>query len=252
MTFYNDPQYGQNSSRYDQQPYVDATASVVREKAQRSSVTRAYGEMALGLLLTAVIAAYAQASGAFYSFLAATGTIGWIVLLVVQIAVVWFLSARIMNMSVAAARSCFYVYAALTGFTMASIFTVYSLGSIAVVFALTAGFFFVLTMIGITTKVDLLKFGPIFTVALIVLIIAEILISVFSLGGTSVMVVSAISILLFAGLTAYDAQFTRAMFDQYGNDVEMTKRISILCALHLYLDFINFFLSLLNLVGDSN
>ena len=85
----------------------------------------------------------------------------------------------------------------------------------------------------------------------IVLIIAEVLLMIFAPGQTTLMLVSAIGLILFAGFTVYDAQQTRAIFAQYsGQDPEMIKKISILCALNLYLDFVNMFLYILQLLGD--
>ena len=137
------------------------------------------------------------------------------------------------------------------GFSLSVIFAVYDLGTIGIALALCAGFFFALTMLGMTTKVDLLKAGPILGVGLIVLIIAEVLLMIFAPGQTTLMLVSAIGLILFAGFTVYDAQQTRAIFAQYsGQDPEMIKKISILCALNLYLDFVNMFLYILQLLGD--
>ena len=145
----------------------------------------------------------------------------------------------------------FYAYAALMGFTLSSIFAVYSLGNIGICLALCAGFFFALTMIGLTTKVNMLKAGPILIVGLIVLIVAELLISMFFPGDAMLQIVSAIGLLLFAGMTVYDAQSTRAIFNQYQSQgPEMIKKVSVLCALNLYLDFVNMFLYLLQLFGD--
>ena len=161
------------------------------------------------------------------------------------------LGARITKMKTSTARVMFYIYAALMGFSLSVIFAVYDLGTIGIALALCAGFFFALTMLGMTTKVDLLKAGPILGVGLIVLIIAEVLLMIFAPGQTTLMLVSAIGLILFAGFTVYDAQRTRAIFAQYsGQDPEMIKKISILCALNLYLDFVNMFLYILQLLGN--
>ncbi|WP_205668800.1 Bax inhibitor-1/YccA family protein [Alloscardovia theropitheci] len=234
-----------------QQPYVDVASTVEQERAQQISVARTYGEMTIGLLVTAAVAYLSYATGLFYNFIVATGRIGFIGLIIVQLGVVFFLSARALKMNPATARVAFYAYAALMGFTLSTIFAVYSLGNIILALAFTAGFFFALTMFALTTKMDLLKLGPILTVALIVLIVAEV-IMMFMNVGTSTMVLSAISLIIFAGFTAYDAQVARALFAQYGNDTVMIKRISIICALNLYLDFINFFLSLLQILGNRD
>ena len=104
-----------------------------------------------------------------------------------------------------------------------------------------------------TTKFNMLKAGPVLFVALIVLIVAEVLLMIFAPGNTTLMLVSAIGLVLFAGMTVYDAQKTRAMLDQYRNQgPEMVKKVSILCALSLYLDFVNMFLYILQLLGNRD
>ena len=108
-------------------------------------------------------------------------------------------------------------------------------------------------MLGMTTKVNVLKAGPVLMVGLIVLIVAEVLLMIFAPGQTTLMLVSAIGLVLFAGMTVYDAQSTRALFAQYaGQGEEMIKKVSIICALNLYLDFVNIFLYVLQLLGDRD
>ena len=97
----------------------------------------------------------------------------------------------------------FYVYAAIMGFSLSTIFMAYDLGTIGISLALCAGFFFALTMLGMTTKVNMLKAGPILLVGLIVLIVAEVLLMIFAPGQTMLMVISAIGLVLFAGMTVY-------------------------------------------------
>ncbi|WEV74890.1 Bax inhibitor-1/YccA family protein [Bifidobacterium sp. ESL0798] len=224
------------------------------ERARHVSTTKAYGEMTLGLLLTAVVAVLTQMTGALEGFLMATGMIGWIGLAVVQVAIAIVLGWRIDKMRVGTARAMFYLYAALTGFTLATIFYTYSLPSIGIALGLCVAFFFVLTMLSLTTKKDMLKAGPILMVALLVLLVGEVILMFVAPTHTTLMVTGAIGLIIFAGLTMYDAQQTRAMFDvaeQHGDTV-MLERVSIICALNLYLDFINMFLYLLQIFGDSD
>ena len=250
MTDYMGTPRSADQNAYEQ-PYVDVQSVVTDERAQRVSVARTYAEMALGLAVTAVVA-FASADGGMYvNFIQATGRFGLIALAVVQIGVVIFLSARALRMNPAIARIAFYAYAALMGFTLSYIFFVYNIGNIVFALGLTAAFFFTLTMFALTTKMNLLKLGPILMVALIVLIVAEI-IMMFMDVGVNTMFLSAITLLIFAGFTAYDAQVARALFAQYAGDEVMIKRVSILCALNLYLDFINFFISMLNLLTSRD
>ena len=125
------------------------------EEARRVSVTKVYGEMTIGILVTAVVAVLGQITGAYYSFLMATGMVGLIGLCVAQIALAVVLGMRVTKMKSATARVMFYVYAALMGFILvARVFMVYDLGSIGVALGATAAFFFALTMFGMTTKVQ--------------------------------------------------------------------------------------------------
>lgn len=251
------PQANYQYTQYTQGGAAGVQMSAERQqeyaKAYHSSVTRSYGEMTIGLLVTAVVAILTQMTGLYVSFVSATGIIGVFAPLVVEIVLAIALSARITKMKTSTARIMFYIYSALMGFSLSVIFTVYDLGTIGISLALCAGFFFALTMLGMTTKVDLLKAGPILSVGLIVLIIAEVLLMIFAPGQTTLMLISALGLVLFAGFTVYDAQQTRAIFAQYsGQDPEMIKKISILCALNLYLDFVNMFLYILQLLGDRD
>ena len=231
---------------------IDGNLAYSYENAQRVSIARAYAEMTVGLLVTAAVAVVTQMTDAFLRFLQVTGGLGWILLVVAQLTLVVVLSARVMHMQPSTARVLFYVYAASMGFTLSSIFYQYDLGSIGITLALCAGFYFALTMLALTTKRDMLKAGPILLTGLIVLIFGQLILFIFFPSDTTIMVVSAIGVVLFAFMTVYDAQRTRAIFAQYSSSPEMIKRVSILCALSLYLDFVNMFLYLLRLFGSSN
>ena len=231
---------------------INTTMTYNYEEARRVSVTKVYGEMTIGILVTAVVAVLGQITGAYYSFLMATGMVGLIGLCVVQIALAVVLGMRVTKMKLATARVMFYVYAALMGFTLSSIFMVYDLGSIGVALGVTAAFFFALTMFGMTTKFNMLKAGPILMIGLIVLIISQIVLAFVQVDGMT-KIVCAIGLILFAGMTIYDAQSTRALLTEYeAQGPEMVKKISILCALNLYLDFVNMFLYILQLLGNRD
>lgn len=269
---YSQPQYGQPTAQpqvaysYYQSPAgasagtayaapasdIAAQVASVTEHAERTSITRAYAEMTAGLAVTAVVAVLTQTFGLLNSFLAATGSLGWIGLMLVQIVMAIAIGNRAMNLKAGAARVLFYLYAALMGFTLSSIFMIYDLGSIGTVLALCTGFFFVLTMLSLTMRSSLLKAGPILLAALITLIVGEFVIMLVAPGSTGIMVISAIGVLIFAGLTMYDAQKTRVLFAQYAGQPEAIKSLSIVCALNLYLDFVNMFLYLLRLFGSRD
>ena len=213
---------------------INTTMTYNYEEARRVSVTKVYGEMTIGILVTAVVAVLGQITGAYYSFLMATGMVGLIGLCVVQIALAVVLGMRVTKMKSATARVMFYVYAALMGFTLSSIFMVYDLGSIGVALGV------------------MLKAGPILMIGLIVLIISQIVLAFVQVDGMT-KIVCAIGLILFAGMTIYDAQSTRALLTEYeAQGPEMVKKISILCALNLYLDFVNMFLYILQLLGNRD
>lgn len=222
-------------------------------KAEHASVTKAYGEMTIGLVVTAVVAYLTQATGLLVRFLLATGGIGVIGLCIAQIALALVLGARIMKMRPGTARLMFYVYAALMGFTLSSIFFAYTTADIVTVLAICAVFFLALTMLSLTTKIDMTKFGPILFVGLIVLIITQVVLMFFVPSDGTLRMIAGLGVVLFAGMTMYDAQQTRAIFSAYGSQgPEMIQRVSILCALNLYLDFVNMFLYLLRLLGNRD
>jgi FtsH-binding integral membrane protein len=224
--------------------------SNVSEKARRTTVGSVYLNMALGVLTTAVVAFLAAGFGWLIYFLEAVGQTGFFILLIAQLALVIVLAARVKKMSPTVARVLFYVYAATMGFTLSEVFFVYTNVSIVLAFGITAVFFFVLTMLAMTTKINMLKAGPILMVGLIVLIISQVILAFVGVGWAT-QLVSALGIIIFAGFTMYDAQSTRVLMQQNSADEVTLKRIAIICALNLYLDFVNMFLYLLRLFGNS-
>ena len=260
--FNNQYQYNQQYNQYNAQPQyayapngtaaVNVQATYSYEQAERSSVNSAYTHMTLGLIVTAVVAIITQMSGAYLALIQTTGIIGIFAPAVIEIVLAIYLGARIHTMKVSTAYVMFYVYAALMGFTLSTIFMAYDLGTIGISLALCAGFFFALTMFGRTTKINMLKAGPILMVGLIVLIISQIVLAFVQVDGMT-KIVCAIGLILFAGMTIYDAQSTRALLTEYeAQGPEMVKKISILCALNLYLDFVNMFLYILQLFGNRD
>ena len=221
---------GAAQRQYAAQGAYDTTAQYSYEQvamARRVSVARAYGEMTIGLLVTMGVALLSQATGLYVRFLMATGMIGMIGLAVVQVALAVILGVRIMKMSVAGARAMFYVYAALMGLTLS-------------------------TILSLTTKLDMTKFGPVLLVGLVVLLVTQVVLMFVAPSDGMLRLVCAIGVVLFAGMTMYDAQQTRAIFSAYESQgPEAIRRVSILCALNLYLDFVNMFLYILQLLGSS-
>jgi Integral membrane protein, interacts with FtsH len=171
----------------------------------------------------------------------------WVVMLA-PLALVFFLSFRVHKMSVMTAQVTFLAYAALVGLSLSSIFLVFTQQSITQVFFITAATFGAMSLYGYTTKRDLSGMGSFLFMGLIGIIIAS-LVNIFLASSALAFAISVIGVLVFTGLTAYDTQQIKEMY--YENDDATTMgRKAIMGALRLYLDFINLFIMLLQLVGD--
>ena len=171
----------------------------------------------------------------------------WAVILA-PLALVFFLSFRIQNMRPATAQITFWIYAALVGVSLGSIFLVYTHTSIVRVFFITAASFGALSLWGYTTQRDLTGMGSFLLMGLFGIIIAS-LVNVFVASTMLQWAVSVIGVLVFAGLTAYDTQRLKTEYMYGAMDGEVMERSAIMGALSLYLDFLNLFTMLLSLLG---
>jgi FtsH-binding integral membrane protein len=241
------------------------TSAEAVDAGLRAHMLQVYNYMAAGLAITGIVAylvftmavtndpngAVAQVRGGLYltefGRLVFVSPLKW-VLLFAPLALVFFLSARVHKMSVGAAQATFWIYAALVGASISSIFLVYAHGSIAQVFFITAAAFGSLSLWGYTTKKDLSGWGSFLFMGLIGIIIASI-VNIFLQSGALQFAVSVIGVLVFAGLTAYD---TQAIKEEYyaGDNQAVAGQKAIMGALRLYLDFLNMFLMLLSLFGN--
>jgi FtsH-binding integral membrane protein len=170
------------------------------------------------------------------------------VLIFAPLALVFFLSWRIESLSVSTARLLFFIYAGLLGASLSIIFAVYTETSITRVFFISAASFGALSLWGYTTQRDLTGMGSFLMMGLIGIIIAS-LVNIFLKSSGLDWIISVIGVLVFAGLTAYDTQKIKDMYNAY-DDGTVTGRKAVMGALSLYLDFINLFLMLLRLFGD--
>jgi len=170
----------------------------------------------------------------------------YIILAIVELALVVFLSARVRKMNKNTARIFFLLYSFISGLTFSSIFIVYKLTSILYVFLVAAIIFLLFGLIGYFTKIDLTKLGTYLMMALLAIIVC-IIINLFVGNSTFDLIISIISIVIFIGFTAYDVQKIKQL--SYENIDE--DNLAIVGALNLYLDYINIFLNLLSLFGDS-
>ncbi len=221
------------------------------QSAYRVLMRKVFLWMALALAVTGLTAYYvASNAGLLYTIFSSKGLFWGII--IAELALVFILSARIMKMSFATAGIMFVAYSVLNGITMASIFAVFTMESIASAFFVTAGMFGVMSFVGFTIKKDLGSFGSFFFMALIGLIIASV-VNVFLGSSVLYWVVTYVGVLLFVGLTAYDTQKIKHMLMTYGDDVnDQTQKLALLGSLSLYLDFINLFLYLLRIFGRNN
>jgi uncharacterized protein len=229
------------------QPNVVTRTQADIDQGLRSHMLRVYNYMAAALGLTGLVAYFVGTNAAMMQTLMANPVLFWVIALA-PIALVFFLSFRIAHMSFTTAQTVFWVYAALMGLSLASIFVVYRLDSIARVFFITAGTFAAMSIYGYTTKRDLTKMGSFLMMGLIGIIIASI-VNIFLKSSGLGFAISILGVLIFVGLTAYDTQKIKEIYFE-GDDSTIAGKKAIMGALALYLDFINLFLMLLRLFGD--
>jgi len=215
--------------------------------------------MASGVLLTGVVALFffkmavvtsdgGQIIGLtnFGNTIYASG-LKWVIMLA-PLAIVFYMSFGIAKMSAAKAQTTFWVFAALMGASLSSIFLIYTGASITRVFFITAGTFGAMSIYGYTTKKDLTKLGSFLMMGLFGIIIASI-VNIFMKSSMMYFVISIIGVLVFVGLTAYDTQKIKNMYLASDSGELMGKK-AVMGALTLYLDFINLFIMLLRLFGQ--
>ncbi|MFC3072299.1 Bax inhibitor-1/YccA family protein [Shinella pollutisoli] len=233
--------------------HAGTQAGAVIDQGLRAYMLRVYNLMALGLGITGVVAYFASEAAFSGGQLTAFGQaiyvspLKWVVMLA-PLALVFFMSFRIHTMSVAAAQTTFWVYAGLMGLSLSSIFLIYTGASIAQTFFVSAAAFGALSLYGYTTKRDLSAMGSFMVMGLFGLIIAS-LVNLFLQSSALDFAISAIGVLVFAGLTAWDTQKIKEMYFEADDDV-VAGRKAIMGALTLYLDFINLFLFLLRFLGN--
>ena len=205
-----------------------------------------FNKMFMALCLTGVVSALCVSSEQILSFM--TGGFH-LVLVLATLGIVIYLSARINKMASDTANSLFWVYAALVGAMLSPLFAIYTGESIANAFFMTAIFFGSMSLVGYTTKKDLTSLGTFMLVGLICLVITSI-VNVFFIKSSGLEIgLSALCVIIFCGLTAYDVQKIK-MFYNPSDPAEVSAKKSILGALSLYLDFLNMFLALLRLFGN--
>lgn len=229
---------------YDESSYDVQT----RTGSLTACLLNVYWWMTFALLISAVSAYLVGTSEKLLKLFIMNSIMFWGTILV-EFGLVVAISAGIRKMSAAVATALFVLYAAVNGLTLSFIFAAYSLEGIVTTFAVTAGTFGAMAVIGTATKKDLTSLGNLFFMALLGLIIASV-VNLFCASSTLYWICTYAGVLIFVGLTAYDANKIKMMFYQAGTDnPETVRKIAVIGALELYLDFVNLFLYLLRIFG---
>lgn len=228
-------------------PYTTArwASQAEFDEGLRRHMLQVYNYMMIGLGLTGIVAYIVGTTPALYMPIFGT-PLKWVVMLA-PLAFVFFFSFRIQSMSAATAQMTFWIFCAVMGLSMASIFLVFTGASIARVFFITAGMFGAASLYGYTTKADLTKFGSFLFMGLIGIIIAS-LVNLFIGSSAIQFAVSVIGVIVFTGLAAYDTQMIKETYAENAG-IEANNKLAVFGALSLYLSFINLFQMLLHLFG---
>jgi FtsH-binding integral membrane protein len=238
-------QYSQNTELYGQREQTFAIP--------RTFMANVFSWMGIALAISAFVAYMFANNASLISLLfnpqtGGMSTLGWVVMLA-PFGLVLLMGFGFNRLSASTLTLVFGLYAVLMGMSLSFVFMVYTSGSIAKTFVITAGLFGVMALIGYTTKTDLTKLGSILMMGLIGIIIASVV--NFFMGSAQLdYIISILGVIIFTGLTAYDVQKLKRIGSggAYGN--ENMRKLTILGALTLYLDFINLFLFLLRFLGD--
>lgn len=215
--------------------------------SEASFISRVYQWMSLGLVMSGAASAWLLTQPALMKAIF-TNSLLLVGLVIAELALVIWLSAAAMRMSHALAVAVYLAYSFLNGVTLASIFLVYTGSSIMTTFMVTAGTFFFFSVYGMTTKRDLTSVGSLAMMGLFGIIIAS-LVNIFLKSPAMMWIITYAGVGVFLALVAYDTQKLKEMHAMAEHDADLGKRVAILGALRLYLDFINLFLMLLRIFG---
>jgi uncharacterized protein len=225
------------------------TLSRARQEVSTIFLAKVFNWMAMGLGITGIVAYFTANTGLAQSIIASPL---FMVLVIAELGMVFFLSARIDKIQAGTASGLFIGYSILNGLTLSVIFLTYTRSSIAGTFFITAGMFGAMAVYGLVTKRDLSGLGSFLFMGLIGILIASV-VNIFLKSSSMYWVISLLGVFIFTGLTAYDVQKIKNMGEQgiMANGEEAIKKGAIMGALALYLDFINLFLMLLRFFGGN-
>ncbi len=217
------------------------------DEGMRSYMLGIYNYMTSGVLLTGIVAMLFAQSGYAQQIMLGGGPLKWLIVLS-PLAIVFAMSFGQNRFSTPTLKLMFFGFAALMGLSMSTLLLVFTGTSVALAFFATAGAFAGLSLYGYVTKKDLSGFGTFLIMGVVGLLVAMV-VNIFLQSSTMALVIAAIGVLVFAGLTVYDTQKLKTMYAHVAG-TEMMGKVMILGALNLYLDFINMFQFLLMFLGN--
>ncbi len=213
----------------------------------RKYLVSIYNYMATALAVTGLVAYTASSSDAFMQMM--FGSAFSFVVALAPLVFVMVISSKIQSMSLQSAQICLGLFAVLMGLSLSYIFIIYTGGSIARVFFITAVLFSSMALYGNTTKKDLTAMGSFFMMGIFGIVIASV-VNLFLQSSALMFATSILGVILFTGITAYDAQRLKDAYYQLASMDEARSKVAIMGALSLYCNFINIFISLLHLMGE--
>jgi FtsH-binding integral membrane protein len=232
---------------FNRTSFASSASSTTYDAALRAYMVRVYNFMAIALGISGAVAFFTASSPALMQML--FGTPFSFVVMLAPLGFVFFFAYKLNSISAEKARNYLWIYSALMGLSLATIFIAYTGTSIARTFFISASTFGAMSIYGYTTKRDLTKIGSFLIMGLIGIIIAS-LVNIFLKSSALEFAISIIGIFVFIGLTAYDTQRIKQTYYQFAGNAEMTSKMAVLGALNLYMDFINLFLMMLRFFGD--
>lgn len=241
---------GEQEAKMETATRDNLTSQVQVDELRRSFVVRVYGWMTLGLIVLALASLYTFVQPDLLGAIFESAFLFW-GLLIVELLLVLVLSARIERMGVWTARIGFLAYAALTGISLTPLLLTYTASSLFRVFVISAGLFGVTCLYGHVTHRNLASWGGHLFMLLLGLIFAS-LANLLLVSAPMDWLVSLVAVVVFIGLSAFDAQAIQRMGASLNESGGVVQKAAIIGALNLYLDFVNLFLRLLQLFGDSD
>jgi FtsH-binding integral membrane protein len=234
-------------SNYDADSILRSPEYQAELAVQRTFMARVYSWMTIGLLATALTALVVASSPQLMRTIFGTG--GFWILIIAELGIAFGFRLALRTVPVALAAAMFLVYSVLTGATLSIIFVIYTTASITATFFITAGMFAGISAYGYITKRSLDSIGSFCIMGLWGLIIASV-VNLFLRSDGMSWLISIVGVIVFTGLTAYDTQKFKQAYAEGGTGSEMNRKIALLGAFELYLDFINLFIYLLRLLGS--